>query len=181
MDIFELMDIGENSEIEFKKAKNSVPKDLWETYSAMSNTNGGTIVLGVEERFDKDEKFDISGVESVEKMLKDFWSTINGNKVSKNILMEENVEVININHKKVIKIEVPRASYIDKPIYLNSNPYNGTYKRNYEGDYKCSQDEVNAMFRDASEKGFDSSILEYYDMDDLDMPTVNRYRKDFLL
>lgn len=179
MDIFELMDIGENSEIEFKKAKNSVPKDLWETYSAMANTNGGTIVLGVEERFDKDEKFDISGVESVEKMLKDFWSTINGNKVSKNILMEENVEVININHKKVIKIEVPRASYIDKPIYLNSNPYNGTYKRNYEGDYKCSQDEVNAMFRDASEKGFDSSILEYYDMDDLDMPTVNRYRNRF--
>ena len=179
MDIFELIDIGENSEIEFKKAKNSVPKDLWETYSAMANTNGGTIVLGVEERFDKDEKFDISGVESVEKMLKDFWSTINGNKVSKNILMEENVEVININHKKVIKIEVPRASYIDKPIYLNSNPYNGTYKRNYEGDYKCSQDEVNAMFRDASEKGFDSSILQYYDMDDLDMPTVNRYRNRF--
>ena len=179
MDIFELIEIGENSEIEFKKAKNSVPKDLWETYSAMANPNGGTIVLGVEERFDKDEKFDISGVESVEKMLKDFWSTINGNKVNKNILMEENVEVININHKKVIKIEVPRASYIDKPIYLNNNPYNGTYKRNYEGDYKCSQDEVNAMFRDASEKGFDSSILEYYDMDDLDMPTVNRYRNRF--
>lgn len=179
MDIFELIEIGENSEIEFKKAKNSVPKDLWETYSAMANTNGGTIVLGIEERFDKDERFDISGVESVEKMLKDFWSTINGNKVNKNILMEENVEVININHKKVIKIEVPRASYIDKPIYLNNNPYNETYKRNYEGDYKCSQDEVNAMFRDASEKGFDSSILEYYDMDDLDMPTVNRYRNRF--
>lgn len=179
MDIFELIEIGENSEIEFKKAKNSVPKDLWKTYSAMANTNGGTIVLGIEERFDKDERFDISGVESVEKMLKDFWSTINGNKVNKNILMEENVEVININHKKVIKIEVPRASYIDKPIYLNNNPYNGTYKRNYEGDYKCSQDEVNAMFRDASEKGFDSSILEYYDMDDLDMPTVNRYRNRF--
>ena len=179
MDIFELINIGENSEIEFKKAKNSVPKDLWETYSAMANTNGGTIVLGIEERFDKIEKFDISGVESIEKMLKDFWSTINGNKVSKNILMEENVEVININHKKVIKIEIPRASYIDKPIYLNSNPYNGTYKRNYEGDYKCSQDEVNAMFRDASEKGFDSSILEYYDMDDLDMQTVSRYRNRF--
>ena len=90
MDIFELIDIGENSEIEFKKAKNSVPKDLWETYSAMANTNGGTIVLGIEERFDKREKFDISGVESVEKMLKDFWSTIKMvTKVSKNILMEE--------------------------------------------------------------------------------------------
>lgn len=179
MDIFELIDIGENSEIEFKKAKNSIPKDLWETYSAMANTNGGTIVLGIEEKFNEEENFCISGVESVEKMLKDFWSTINGNKVSKNILMEEDVKVINENSKKVIKIEVPRASYVDKPIYLNDNPYNGTYKRNYEGDYKCSQDEVKAMFRDASEKGFDSSILEYYDMDDLDMTTVTQYRNRF--
>ncbi len=57
MDIFELMDMGENSEIEFKKAKNSVPKDLWETYSAMANTNCGTIVLGVEDRLGEAERF----------------------------------------------------------------------------------------------------------------------------
>ena len=179
MDIFELMDIGENSEIEFKKAKNSVPKDLWETYSAMANTNGGTIVLGVEERLGEAERFCISGINSVEKVLKDFWDTINGNKVNKNILMDRDVEVIDIDSKKVIKIEVPRANYSDKPIFLNGNPYNGTYKRNYEGDYKCSVSEVNAMIRDSSDDNYDSVLIENYNLDDLDMETVHRYRNMF--
>ena len=179
MDIFELMDIGENSEIEFKKAKNSVPKDLWETYSAMANTNGGTIVLGVEERLGEAERFCISGINSVEKVLKDFWDTINGNKVNKNILMDRDVEVIDIDSKKVIKIEVPRANYSDKPIFLNGNPYNGTYKRNSEGDYKCSVSEVNAMIRDSSDDNYDSVLIENYNLDDLDMETVHRYRNMF--
>lgn len=179
MDIFELIDIGENSEIEFKKAKNSVPKDLWETYSAMANTNGGTIVLGVEERLGEAERFCVSGINSVEKVLKDFWDTINGSKVNKNILMDRDVEIIDIDSKKVIRIEVPRANYSDKPIFLNGNPYNGTYKRNYEGDYKCSVSEVNAMIRDSSDDNYDSVTIENYDINDLDMETVHRYRNAF--
>ena len=179
MDIFELMNIGENSEIEFKKAKNSVPKDLWETYSAMANTNGGTIVLGVEERLGEAERFCVSGINSVEKVLKDFWDTINGNKVNKNILMDRDVEIIDIDSKKVIRIEVPRANYSDKPIFLNGNPYNGTYKRNYEGDYKCSVSEVNSMIRDSSDDNYDSVLIENYDINDLDMETVHRYRNMF--
>lgn len=179
MDIFELMDIGENSEIEFKKAKNSVPKDLWETYSAMANTNGGTIVLGVEERLGEAERFCVSGINSVEKVLKDFWDTINGNKVNKNILMDRDVEILDIDSKKVIRIEVPRANYSDKPIFLNGNPYNGTYKRNYEGDYKCSVSEVNSMIRDSSDDNYDSVLIENYDINDLDMETVHRYRNMF--
>ena len=145
----------------------------------MANTNGGTIVLGVEERLGEAERFCISGINSVEKVLKDFWDTINGNKVNKNILMDRDVEVIDIDSKKVIKIEVPRANYSDKPIFLNGNPYNGTYKRNYEGDYKCSVSEVNAMIRDSSDDNYDSVLIENYNLDDLDMETVHRYRNMF--
>jgi len=35
-----------------------------------------------------------------------------------------------------------------KYVYLNGNPDN-TYKRNHEGDYKCTPDEVRRMFADA--------------------------------
>ena len=93
--------------------------------------------------------------------------------------MDRDVEVIDIDSKKVIKIEVPRANYSDKPIFLNGNPYNGTYKRNYEGDYKCSVSEVNAMIRDSSDDNYDSVLIENYNLDDLDMETVHRYRNMF--
>ena len=56
-----------------------------------------------------------------------------------NILKNEDLEVIDIDNKSVIKINIPRAYYKDKPIFINGNPYKGTYKRNYEGDYKLNE------------------------------------------
>ncbi|EAD3300885.1 TPA: ATP-binding protein, partial [Listeria monocytogenes] len=40
----------ENSNLEYKESKNSLPKDFWKTYSAFANTKGGLVVLGVSER-----------------------------------------------------------------------------------------------------------------------------------
>lgn len=179
MDQLELLDIlnlGENADLECKKSKNEVPKSLWDTYSAMANTNGGLIILGVDEL---NHELVVTGVENADKIIKDFWSILNGEKVNRNILKDEDLEIIEINNKSVIKINIPRAYYKDKPIFINGNPYKGTFKRNYEGDYKCSEEEVNAMIRDASEQGGDSKILEGYDIDDIDINTLKRYRNKF--
>ena len=128
-----------------------------------------------------DNELIITGVENVDKVIKDFWSILNGEKVNKNILKNEDLEVIDIDNKSVIKINIPRAYYKDKTIFINGNPYKGTYKRNYEGDYKCHEDEVKAMIRDASEQGGDSIILEGYDMCDIDANTLKRYRNRFVV
>jgi len=176
LDLLNILNLGENADLECKKSKNEVPKSLWDTYSAMANTNGGLILLGVDEI---DNELIVTGVENVDKVIKDFWSVLNGEKINRNILKDEDLEVIDIDGKSVIKINIPRAYYKEKPIYINDNPYKGTYKRNYEGDYKCSKEEVDAMIRDASDYSGDSQILEGYDIDDIDINTLKRYRNKF--
>jgi len=40
-------------------------------------------------------------------------------------------------------------------------------------------DEVNTLIRDASEEGSDSRIIEHYDMNDVDLETLRKYRNNF--
>ena len=180
-DIRELMHYGERIDVEFKEAKRELPKSLWETYSSFANTMGGYIILGVKEHRHKEgaERFEVTGIEDAEKLLKIFWDTINSDKVSRNILMDDDVEQLTVDGQTIVVIRVPMANYAVRPIYLNKNIMGGTFKRNYEGDYHCTDDEVKTMLRDANESGNDGVLVEHYDMDDIDLPTLRAYRHRF--
>jgi ATP-dependent DNA helicase RecG len=73
-ELLQALDVGETRDWEFKSARGGLPASLWETYSAMANTDGGTIVLGVDE---KDGVSFISGLPDPARTLKDFWSLVN--------------------------------------------------------------------------------------------------------
>lgn len=47
--IIELLKVGERINLECKKAESNLPNSVWETYSSFANTDGGLILLGVEE------------------------------------------------------------------------------------------------------------------------------------
>ena len=112
-----LLEYRENNRLEAKKASKGLPSSLWETYSAFSNTNGGIILLGVEELADK--SLNVVGVSEPEKLIKDFWDTVNNqNKVSKNICSEKHVYFGQTSGKNIVIIEVPRAQRYDRPIYI---------------------------------------------------------------
>lgn len=179
----ELLKYGERVTLECKKSENSVPKSVWETYSAFANTNGGYIILGIEENLKAEsieERFKITGIHQPEQQRKDFWNTINSEKVSCCLLKDEDVQVVKYNDAiTLLVIHVPQAIYRNKPIYINGNVYKGTFKRNHEGDYHCEESEVKAMIRDANEDGNDGNLIDYYTMDDIDMPTLKNYRNEF--
>ena len=59
---------GESLDWEFKSAKGGFPLSVWETYSAMANTDGGTIVLGIGEANDA---FFVEGLKSPQQALED--------------------------------------------------------------------------------------------------------------
>ena len=176
--IKDLLKGGERLSLECKESTKALSKSIWESYSSFANTAGGVILLGIKEESVTDEmiRFKVVGVSDAEKCIGDFWNTINSNKVSENVLVDENVGVCDVDGKTVVYIEVPKARYDQKPVFVNENPYKGTYKRNHEGDYHCQKSEVNAMIRDASEKAADEVLLEGYTMDDIDMESFRGYR-----
>ena len=165
----------ENNRIEAKKATGGLPRSIWETYSAFSNTLGGIILLGVEEHADK--SLHPVDLPDPEKLIKDFWDIVNNaNKVSANILSDKDVTIENIDDKRIVAIRVPRAQRSDKPVYIDGNPLSGSYRRNGEGDYKCTKEEVQAMMRDAAIKTQDMLVLENMELDAFDYDSVKRYR-----
>ena len=165
----------ENNRIEAKKALGGLPKSIWETYSAFANTLGGIILLGVEELPDKSLR--TVDLPDPDKLIKEFWDIANNpNKTSVNVLSSKDVFVKEVNGNRIIVITVPRAERSYKPVYIDGNPL-CTYRRNGEGDYKCTKEEYQAMVRDASVKTQDMLILEEMDLSVFNQESVRSYRQ----
>src|SRR5699024_12846271 len=49
------------------------------------------------------------------------------------------------NNNVIMAIHVPKAKREQKPVYINGDMFNGTFRRNWEGDYHCDRSEVLAM------------------------------------
>jgi len=175
IDFDKLGSYKENNKLEAKKAVGGLPQSIWQTYSAFANTDGGLILLGVDENPDK--TLNIVGLPNPERQISDFWNTVNNpQKVNFNILFDRHVRIAEIDGKKIVVIEVPRADRTLKPIYLNEKPYNETYRRNGEGDYHCSREMVQAMIRDNGTKTQDMLVLDKMSFDVFDFDSVRRYR-----
>lgn len=171
----------EYQEIEYKLGKDGFPKELWKTYSAFANTNSGIIIIGVR---DKNGVFSIEGLtdEQISSYKKQFWDECNNpNTVSVNLLTNNDVNVIEVKSKKLLLIRVPFAPRTQRPVYLTRNPFGNTYKRNHEGDYRCTDNEVRRMLADGgTELKRDNLILDNYTIDDLDPISIRQYRQLFL-
>lgn len=78
-DFLSLINQGENQQLEFENAADTLPKSVWETYSSFSNTNGGKIILGVHKQR---KKFQPYGVKDATKVITEFWNQVNNKQVT---------------------------------------------------------------------------------------------------
>ena len=165
----------EGNKLEAKEAARGLPSSLWETYSAFANTDGGVILLGVKELGDGSLR--VVGLPDAQRMVKLFWDGVNNpSLVSRNILASSDVEVLEADGVDVVSIRVPRAAPGDRPVYLKDNPFRYSYRRNGEGDYRCSDEEVRSMIRGAGEGLADKHVIEDAEASALSAAAVSAYR-----
>jgi len=143
----------------------------------MANTDGGTVLLGVQE---KQGRFFLHGIEKIDKVTKELFNTANNrSKVSVNLLTNASVQAVEIEGKSILRIAIPRASRKHRPVYLNGNPLGNTYIRLHEGDAALSDDDVKRMLAEQREDSRDTRILMGFDIDDLNSESMRAYRQVF--
>jgi predicted HTH transcriptional regulator len=171
----------ETVDIEFKSAKGGIPGSFWETYSSFANTQGGDIFLGVKEVADG---FVVDGLDErqASSYQKQLWDCLNNrNKVSVNVLSNQDVEIIKTAQGCILAVRVPRADLKSRPVYIDNRPEK-VFKREHEGDYQCSQDEIRRMYAEANilEQPQDARILEGFNFEeDIDKDAFRKYRQVF--
>lgn len=77
----------EGLSLEFKKAKNKLPSSFWQSYSAFANTQGGTIILGIEEQNGCFALAQLSR-ETVDKLIQEFWNNVHNPNTISHCLLE---------------------------------------------------------------------------------------------
>lgn len=174
----DIKNLRENNLIEFKKSKGWLPNSLWESYSAFANTNGGTIVLGIDEpQKNVFESAKLTESEILE-LQKRFWDNINNvQKISVNMLVDKDVYVDDYDGYPILVIKVRRASRFEKPVYINNNVYSGTYRRNHEGDYHCTKAEIDLMIKDSNNQSNDKTCLEEFTLEDINLESILSYKQ----
>jgi len=179
----DLADLAEACDLECKAAQGrngqgELPEDFWKSYSALANTDGGVILLGVQEK--PRGHFQALGLANVERVRKAIWDNLHNRKqVSANLLSEDDVQPVQMGDKTVLRVQVPRASRQQRPVHLGSNPFGGTWQRRYEGDYASDDETVRRLLAERVEDSRDERVLKGFDFGDIDMDTVAAYRNRF--
>jgi ATP-dependent DNA helicase RecG len=180
--ILEAAKVGEGTDWEFKSAKGGLPGSFWETYSAMANSEGGTIVLGARENGAGLVVLDGLPIELAAKHQKAIWDGLHDRqKVSSNLLTTGDVSTVDLDRTLLLAVRIPRADRQARPVFLGPHPLTGTYRRRHEGDYRCSEAEVRRMLADAEEETRDARLLEHFTLEDLDAASLQQYRRLFQL
>ncbi len=162
--------LPEWDDFEAKEARKELPKDIWKTVSAFSNSDGGIIVLGVKET--PHGALEISGVDNADKIQNDFVTGLRGGKF--NIQLSSKGHLFNIGNKTVIAFRLPPMPRQARPVYYNDDIRN-TYIRQAATNQRASKDEIGRMLREASEFSSDSMIIADTGLKDIDLETIRMY------
>ncbi len=157
---------GEDIRTEYKQAYESVPSSFYETVASFSSTDGGTILLGV------DDDGVVTGINPAYELMikKDLITALNSPDC---IYPTVSVEPITLKHPEgmVLIVQVPVSSQVHKY-------HDRIYRRSFESDLDITNDQVQVSELYLRKRNFftEAQIVKHLTMSDLDAGLFEKAR-----
>lgn len=175
LDEKQLKQIREDVHTELKESGRRIPDSLYETYSSFSNCGGGIIYLGI-----KEGKYnEIVGISNPDEQKKALVSALHSKtKVSYCGVYDRDIQILDINGKKIIRFIVKEAPIEAKPVYIDGN-LSKSYTRIGDGDFLMSEDEIASLLLRKKGVAFDMLPNSLgLDESNLDLDSLRRLRRN---
>ncbi len=154
--------------IEAKAAAGGLPTSIIETVSAFANTDGGLIILGL----DESTQFAALDVDAA-KLATDFASACS-DQLDPPIRPE--VDIVEVDGKAIMAAAIDELSSTRKPCFVKARGIErGSYVRTFDGDRNLSTYEVHILKSSRGQPDDDGAIVEGATVDDLDSDLINRF------
>lgn len=130
--------------VEAKRARQSLPHGMHETLSAFANTEGGTVLLGVDE---KRGSFTVTGVADARKIQSDLQA------LCAQMAPPLRTTIAFVDHPDgaVVVARIPAVPRAQRPCHLASlTAEDGSFIRVGDGDQRLTSDEVRSMLAGSS-------------------------------
>ncbi|WP_433828537.1 ATP-binding protein [Actinoplanes sp. CA-015351] len=168
---------GEPTRIEAKRAAGGLPKAVRETLSAFSNTDGGTVLLGV------DEASGFSVVELTDpSALRDALVQMSRDDITPPLQIS--TEIVEVEDRRLVVAEVPPMSADRRPVYVTTQGISGgSYLRGGDGDRHMTEAEIALTMAARTQPVYDREVIDGTSVQDLDEEawrrTLRRVRAGF--
>ncbi|MDR0945346.1 MAG: putative DNA binding domain-containing protein [Bifidobacteriaceae bacterium] len=163
----------DTARVEAKAARTGLPHSVWETVSAFSNSDGGVIVLGLDEHagFTPVAGFDPSRVEA------QFISGASDGQGLKVMPQPHyTIDTAVVDGSPVVVVDIAPLEVIAQPCYvLAQGVLNGSYSRRGDGDRHLSAYAIYLLQANRTRPRDDTAGIPGADIQDLDTEAVTRY------
>ncbi|MGQ0777519.1 MAG: ATP-binding protein [Pseudonocardiales bacterium] len=159
---------GEPANVEVKTAVGGLPRSVVETVSAFANTNGGLIVLGV----DESKGFTPVRLPNPAKLRDDLFSAVSDQLEPP---VRPSVELVEVDGTVLVVAEINPLPSDQRPCYVASRGIaTGSFVRTGDGDRRMTQAEIGLAIANRGQPRYDIEPVSEAGLEDLDSAALAR-------
>ncbi|MFB9376166.1 ATP-binding protein [Kineococcus gynurae] len=159
---------GEPETVEVKSGAGGFPASIRETLVAFANTDGGTVLIGI----DEDAGFAVVDLPDVSR-YRDNLVALARDTITPPLIVS--AEIIDVEGRLILLGQVPALPSDQRPAYVTTKGMaGGAYLRTGDGDRRMSEGEIGLVYASRTRPVYDQEPVPGTSTDDLDLTVVRR-------